>query len=231
MEDITKIYSRNLFFTTCVFIMGFVLPYIRENTISVSLWMILAVFLYGYVFKLLIDVVKNLNNKDASINELKFLFITLAVLCASGYFFVAITDAAQNSISGLRVIKAESEYDFNSFKGPIDYFIDIARTYLNSLYYSIVVMATIGDSTISVKGELPRVIIAFEVTTALTLTIFKIGKHYSKQSSHEAKATEDRIINEIKKVTNNYNHPATKSGFINIVESLKKSNYIKIDSE
>lgn len=222
MEDITKIYSKNLFFTACVFIMGFVLPYIRENTISLSLWMILAAFLYGYIFKLLIDVIKSLNKKDTSINELKFLFITLAILCASGYFFVAITDAGQNSISGLRVIKADSKYDFNSFKGPVDYFIDIARTYLNSLYYSIVVMATIGDSTISVKGELPRVIIAFEVTTALTLTIFKIGKYYSELSSNEAKATEDRIVNEIKKATNNYNYPATKSGFSKIVDFLKR---------
>lgn len=202
--------------------MGFVLPYIRGNAIFISLWMIMAVFLYGYVFKLLIDVINSVNKKNVSINDLKFLFITLAILCASGYFFVAITDAGQNSISGLRVIKADSEYDFNSFKGPVDYFIDIARTYLNSLYYSIVVMATIGDSTISVKGELPRVIIAFEVTTALTLTIFKIGTYYSEQSSNEAKATEYRIVNEIKKLTTNYPPSVTKCGFIKAVDFLKE---------
>lgn len=221
MEDINKVYSKNLFFTACVFIMGLSLPYIRGNGTFISLWIMMAVFLYVFALKLLIDVINSVNKKTASINELKFLFITLAVLCASCYFFVAITDAGQNSISGLRVIKADSEYDFNSFKGPVDYFIDIARTYLNSLYYSIVVMATIGDSTISAKGELPRLIIAFEVTTALTLTIFKIGTYYSEQSSNEARAIEHRIVNEIKKVTTNHPPSVTKCSFNKIVDFLK----------
>ena len=204
MEDLTRIYSKNLFFTACVFVMGLVIPYARGHSLAGALLVLLAIVLYGYIGKLLTDVIKQLSKSETSIKELKFLFVTLAVLCAGGYFFIGVIDAKEQMISGLREIKADNKYDLFSFDGFFSYFQDLTFTYLNSLYYSIVVMATLGDSKIVAEGGFTRIIVAFQVGTALSLTIFKIGEYYSERSSEEAKKTEGRILNEVQKINPNY---------------------------
>ena len=204
MEDLTRIYLKNLFFTACVFVLGLVIPYARGNSLAGALLILLAIVLYGYIGKLLIDVIKQLSKKKTSIKELKFLFITLAVMCAGGYFFIGVIDAKEQMISGLREIKADDKYDLFSFDGFFSYFQDLTFTYLNSLYYSVVVMATLGDSKIVVEGGFTRVIVAFEVGTALSLTIFKVGEYYSERSSAEAKETEGRILSEVQKINPSY---------------------------
>jgi len=204
MEDLTRIYSKNLFFTACVFFLGLVIPYARGNSLAGVLLILLAIGLYGYIGKLLIDVIKQLSKKETSIKELKFLFITLAVLCAGGYFFIGVIDAKEQMISGLREIKAGENYDLFSFDGFFSYFQDLTFTYLNSLYYSIVVMTTLGDSKIVAEGGFTRIIVGFEVGTALSLTIFKIGEYYSERSSAEAKEIEVRILSEVQKINPSY---------------------------
>ena len=204
MEDLTRIYSKNMFFTACVFTMGLVVPYARGNSLAVVLLILLAIVLYGYIGKLLVDVVKQVSQKETSIKELKYLFITLVVLCAGGYFFIGIIDAKEQMISGLREIKADDKYDFLSLDGFFGYFLDLTFTYLNSLYYSMVVMATLGDSKIVAEGGFTRIIVAFEVGIALSLTIFKIGEYYSERSSAEAKETESRTLSEVQKINPSY---------------------------
>lgn len=200
MEDLTKIYSKNLFFTACVFFMGLGIPYAKGNSIAGLLLIFLAIVLYIYIGKLLIDVINRLSHKESSIRELKFLFVTLAVLCAGGYFFIGVIDVKEQMISGLRVIKPDDSYELLSFNGFVRYFHDLTFTYLNSLYYSTVIMATLGDSKIIAEGVFTRMIVAFEVGVALSLTIFKIGEYYRELSVTEAKQTEQRIISEVKNV-------------------------------
>lgn len=204
MDDLVRIYAKNIFFTACVFVMGFVIPYARGNFMAQSLLMLLALVLYFYIFKLLIAVISRLGKTETSINDLKFLFITLAVLCAGAYFFIGVIDASEKMLSGLRAIKPDSEYDLYSLKGSFAYFQDLSFTYLNSLYYSIVVMVTLGDSKIVVEGGITRLIVAFEVATALSLTIFKIGEYYRELSSKEARETESRIVDEVQKINPSY---------------------------
>ncbi|MFJ5363481.1 hypothetical protein ACIPR9_00015 [Pectobacterium punjabense] len=200
MEGLSNIYTKNLIFTVCVFIMSIALPYSHQfNTIK-PLLLIIILVLYAYMGKLLVDIIKKLGQKQTSVKELKFLFITLAVLCAGVYFFIAMVDQKEMLISGLRVIKPHSYYNMYSISGFYDYFFDVFSTYLNSIYYSIMVMATLGDSKIAAESGVSRLIIAFEVGTTLTITIFKIGEYYSEHSSQEAKASEERIINHIKNI-------------------------------
>ena len=132
--------------------------------------------------------------------RLKFFFITLAVVSAGAYFFIAIIDSKEQMIAGLREVEAEQVYNFQSLNGLMAYARDLVSTYLNSLYYSIVVMATLGDSTITAHGGLTRVIVAFEVATALSLTVFKIGGYYGERATLEAKQSESRIIRELQNV-------------------------------
>lgn len=204
MEDLTRIYSRNLFFTASVFAMGLMIPYAKGNTLAVTLLILLAIILYCYIGKLLVEIIMQLSKRATSIKELKFLFITLAVLCAGGYFFIGVVDSAEKMISNLRHIKTKDCYNLLSIDGFLDYFLDLILTYLNSLYYSIVVMATLGDSKIIAEGIFTRIIIVFEVGTALSLTIFKIGEFFSERSSAETKKFERRILNEVQKINPSY---------------------------
>jgi hypothetical protein len=119
-------------------------------------------------------------------------------------FFIGVIDAKEQMISGLREIKAVDNYDLFSFDGFFSYFQDLTLTYLNSLYYSVVVMATLGDSKIVAEDGFSRIIIAFEVGAALSLTIFKIGEYYSERSSAEIMETERRILSEVQKINSSY---------------------------
>lgn len=200
MKDLSNIYTKNLIFTACVFIMSIILPYSNQFNIIKPLLLIMTLILYAYMGKLLVDIIKKLGQKQTSVRELKFLFITLAVLCAGAYFFIAIVDQEEMLISGLRVIKPHTHYNMHSIAGLYDYFFDVFSTYLNSFYYSIMIMATLGDSKIAAESGITRLIIAFEVGTSLSITIFKIGEYYSEHSSQEAKASEERIIHHIENI-------------------------------
>ncbi|MDX1750351.1 MAG: ion channel [Methylophaga sp.] len=204
MEDLNRIYLKNVFFTSCAFMMGLVLPYAKGNSLAMFLLIILAIILYRYIGNLLIDVIKRLSHQETSLKELKFFFITLVILCAGGYFFIGVLDAEEQMLSGLREIKLDAEYELYSVEGFFTYFNDLIFTYLNSLYYSIVVMATLGDSKIVVEGSFTRLIVAFEVVTALTLTIFKIGEYYSELSAVASNQAENRIVSEVKKINPKY---------------------------
>ena len=70
MEDLTRIYSKNLFFTACVFVMGLVIPYARGHSLAGGLLVLLAIVLYWYIGNLLIDVIKQLRKNETSIKEL-----------------------------------------------------------------------------------------------------------------------------------------------------------------
>ena len=190
----SEIYKKNLIFTFFVFVLGFSIPYIQGITILQVLATILGLMLYLWSGYILIQVIKEVSKKQTSIQELKFLYITLALTCAAMYFYYGVMDSKEETIYGIRAIKDFQSYQIYTFKGAFEYFKDLFDTYLNSIYYSVVVMGTLGDSVISVKGGLGRLIVGFEVATALSITVFKIGEHYSELSSREVKASEQKIL-------------------------------------
>lgn len=128
---------------------------------------------------------KVLENNNTTLEELKVLLFGLVALFAAFYFFISVIDIEEKAISGIRVIKAREEYDFNCYADMADYFLDIVKTYLNSLYYSIVVMVTLGDSSIIVKSHLVRFFVAAEVLSVLFITLFKVTSYYDGVSERK----------------------------------------------
>ncbi|NHN37203.1 two pore domain potassium channel family protein [Pseudomaricurvus alcaniphilus] len=204
MDELRRIYAKNLFFTGCVICIGFISPYTENTSLAAYLLVVLVLALYGYIGKLLMSIVSVLGKPKSSMHELKFLVITLATTCASGYFYIGIIDPGEKMISGLREIGPIEQYQIYTLDGCFTYFQDLIHTYLNSLYYSIVVMATLGDSNIVAEGGFTRIVVAFEVGTALTLTVFTLGEYYSGQSSLHSKAAENRIIEKIDELDPSY---------------------------
>ncbi|MCO7072095.1 hypothetical protein [Vibrio cholerae] len=220
MNQLNNIYKKNGIFTLMVFTMGFSIPYIQEKPFIQFLVMIAAFILYLWNGFILAQVIKAVSNKKSSIHELKFLYITLCLTCAAGYFYFGIIDSDEKVISGLRVMKDYNAYGLYTFEGAFDYFIDICHTYLNSIYYSVVVMGTLGDSVISVKGGFARFIVGFEVVTTLAITVFKIGEYFSDMSSREAKMSERIIVSEIQKLgmcsCNNRSYGVLKRSYVKL---------------
>ncbi|AXR06356.1 hypothetical protein [Salinimonas sediminis] len=79
--------------------------------------LLLLFLLLFYMIKLLVDVIRLVSRKETSIHELKFFFITLAVVSAGAYFFIAIIDSKEQMIAGLREVEAEQVYNFQSLNG------------------------------------------------------------------------------------------------------------------
>ncbi|EKO3833953.1 hypothetical protein NTH52_004972 [Vibrio harveyi] len=213
MKQLNDIYKKNGIFILFIFLLGFSIPYIKDKPFVQFLAMVFALGLYIWNAYILIQVIKAVSSKQSSIHELKFLYITLGITCAAGYFYYGVMDAKELTISGLRAVKDYSHYELYTFDGAFEYFKDLFDTYLNSIYYSIVVMGTLGDSLIIVKGGFARFIVGFEVATALSITVFKVGEYFSDASSKETKASEDRIISEINRIkTGEFNSHLT--GFL-----------------
>ncbi|WP_224553014.1 hypothetical protein [Pectobacterium versatile] len=196
MENVQKIYSKNLIFILFVFIISFLLPYAKSDIFS-GLLLSASLILYVYMFIILLNVIRRVNDPDISIKELKFLFITIAVFYSGCYFFLATVDKDEMVISGIREMELLVHYDFCSFNGFYNYAKDIFSTYLNCVYYSIMIMATLGDSNIEASGGIAKFLVASEVGVTLTITIFKIGEYYSLRASQETKEMEKNIIGKI----------------------------------
>ncbi|QQG30193.1 hypothetical protein JFY74_09315 [Pectobacterium carotovorum] len=196
MGNSQEIYSKNLFFILFIFIISLCIPYANNNLFKIFL-LLGTLSLYLYMFIILLNVTKRVSDPKISIKELKFLFITIAAFYSGCYFFLATVDQNEVMISGIREVNASLDYDFYSLSGFYDYAKDIFNTYLNCVYYSVMIMATLGDSNIEASGGIAKLLVASEVGLTLTITIFKVGEYYSLRSSQEAQEMEKNIISRI----------------------------------
>nr|WP_321239370.1 ion channel [uncultured Tolumonas sp.] len=197
MNELNKIYKQNLFLTLAIFFATIGLPFSKNWAILQPAIFIIYLCCYVFISYLMSSLVKKVLSKESSIQELRFLYLTLIIVCASGYFLFSIIDMKGTMISGLSEIHDITSYKLNSFNGLLSYFNDLVFTFINSIYYSIVVMATIGDSSVTLHNGFPRMLVAFEVAMTISLTVFKISSLYNKESSEDLLKLKNEIIKEI----------------------------------
>ncbi|MBE0464279.1 hypothetical protein [Halomonas colorata] len=200
MVGLNKTYSRVFLFTSGVLIFGLLIPYSKNEMWAFILLLFLSAILFVFVFVLVNAVEKLVKNKFSSVRELQFLFVILVFLYAGIYFLLGLADIDERLIRGLREIREYSNYKLYTVNGFFEYLHDVFLTYFNSLYYSIVIMSTLGDSGIVIKNTFVRLIVVSQVIATLSLTIFKIVEHYSNHSLVEARMSELKILNEIKNI-------------------------------
>lgn len=125
MKQLNDIYKKNGIFILFIFLLGFSIPYIKDKPFVQFLAMVFALGLYIWNAYILIQVIKAVSSKQSSIHELKFLYITLGITCAAGYFYYGVMDAKELTISGLRAVKDYSHYELYTFDGAFEYFKDL----------------------------------------------------------------------------------------------------------
>jgi|TARA_R110002110_G_scaffold60683_1_gene170642 hypothetical protein len=205
-------YGKVFLLTGGVFIIGLAAPYAKGIFWAIILLVLLALALIVNALYLINTAHKLLKFNFNSFQDIKFLFIIMAFLYSAVYFYISVFDAEGSLISGLRQIEYYSYYEFYSLDGFLEYFQDMLFTYLNSLYYSVVVMATLGDSGVVVEHTVVRMLVASQVLILFSLTIFKIVEFYSENSYLETNRLEKNILRNIKDIKLCYNLDAN-SGF------------------
>ncbi len=200
MDQVRAIYKKNFLIAAGSFVIVLFLPYATE--LARWLMMALALTLYVYLGYMMVKLAEECMRPATSLERLRFLYITIGLFFASGYFFLAAIDSGEEMIKNVRVF-CSTDCSYPGFDGFSERIQETTYTYLNALYYSIVVMTTLGDSKITVEGGLARPLVAAEVLMSIGMTVFKLAQYYNDMASKEARSTEDRLVREIRAAAKN----------------------------
>ena len=156
----------------------------------------LAIMAYVYTFYSIGRLISEYKNYPKTDNALVQLYLNMLFTFSSAYFFLAAIDIDENMISGLRAMNPHFSHNY-SLIGVVEYFNGLGFTFVNCVYYSLVVMATLGDSSVVLKNTLPRTIVMFQVGYTIWLTGYALASHFSNKSTEEIKKVEENLTSQI----------------------------------
>lgn len=215
--------------TLSIFVLAISLYFVKDNAWAVGCIIALGLLIYIDIFIKINVGVKKITDDKPTLKDLKFLLFSLITMYAAAYFFISIIDVDEELISGIRMIKLEGEYDFSSCNDWVEYISDIVKTYFNSLYYSVVVMVTLGDSSIIIKGYIVRFFVVAEVLSVLFVTLFKVTEYYdniSKNKHEDLKRVIKRLVDDEVSAKGSMVCDNTQGIISKIIRALNKKRYL-----
>lgn len=198
MEKIRKTFFLNFITLILALLLAAIIPLSRGYFWLQVTVILLFIFSYIMLTYFLIRLVKHCEADVSHLADLKFLLITILFVFATLYFLLASFDSSEKIIFGLRGYPKDKKIAIDGVLSFLDYMQDLFLTYFNSLYYSAVVMATLGDSGMGVKNIVPRIFVATQLIVTYSLIIFKLSEYFNDRSGIAAKESEDRIVNSIR---------------------------------
>ncbi len=193
MENIRKTFILNFVSLVVAILIVAVIPlskgYFWLQLILVALFVLSYISLAYFIAR----VVRHCENDISHLEDLKFLLITILFVFATIYFLLASFDKSQSMLSGFRGYPG-GEFAIDGVVPLLNYIQGLLLTYFNSLYYSVVVMATLGDSGMSVTNIVPRMFVAAQLTITYSLIVFKLSEYFNSRAELAAKESEDRIV-------------------------------------
>tara|TARA_R110001583_G_C5492736_1_gene394960 strand:- start:43 stop:681 length:639 start_codon:yes stop_codon:yes gene_type:complete len=108
-----------------------------------------------------------------------FLFYSLA------YTFAVVASPSGDFIQGFAIVLAEKETYVTADLCIV--YKNIVSVFIESLYYSISIMTTLGDGTIKPQGIF-KLVVASHVAFTFVITVFGIAEYFSNESSKEVKS-------------------------------------------
>ena len=160
----------------------------------------LATIIYMYTFYSIGRLIQDFKSYPKTDNALLLLYLNILLTFSSVYFFLAAIDTNESMIFGLRAMNPHFSENY-SLISVMEYMSGLSFTFINCVYYSLVTMATLGDSSIMLKNILPRIIVMFQVGYTLWLTGYALANHFSKKSTDELKEMERNLKSEISEIT------------------------------
>jgi hypothetical protein len=164
--------------------MGFPLLIIHSNS-----WGKLFAILLGLsgvivlVFGLILFLKKWEDRNKANYRLAPF-YIELFIFYSLAYTFASVASPDGGFISGLHpIIESGKTYKDASL---LAVYYQIPHLFLDSIYYCVMIMTTLGDGSIQPKNILKMVVIS-HVGFTFYITVFGVAEYFSNQSSKELK--------------------------------------------
>lgn len=203
MRDSTStphgIYIGSLLVIAATFVVALALPY-ASSELKLFIFVFAVLVLYPYLGIQIYRISQAVASLDTGLEELKRLYISTATSFGSAYFFLAMIDSNQLIVRGLRAECALGDVCATVPQGFYELFKNTADTLMNALAYSVLVMATIGDSKIAMVNGLGRIFVAAEVAISVGMTVFKLGQVFSDQTTKEIQVSERRIRRDLRRI-------------------------------
>ncbi|MCG9757130.1 potassium channel family protein, partial [Shewanella insulae] len=139
------------------------------------------------------------------------------------YTFASVASPSGGFISGLHpILETGKTYQDASL---LAVYYQIPYLFLDSIYYSVMVMTTLGDGSIQPNNIMKMVVIS-HVGFTFYITVFGVAEYFSSQSSKEFKSELDNLKHELLNVKQDKYAPLIKEENGEKVVSISKRFYI-----
>lgn len=147
------------------------------------------VIIYGLVLFL-----KQWEQRNKKSYTLAPYYINLMTFYTLAYTFAVVVSPDGNFLSGLHPIFNNDETYVTASLNSI--YHNILMLIIDALYYSIVIMTTLGDGSIQPRGILKLVLIS-HVGFTVYITVFGVAEYFANESSKELKSEVEKLKREL----------------------------------
>ena len=148
-----------------------------EGKLFIVLMSIITIFLIGFFIFMLAK--QKINTYDKLFQK----YIEIFIFYSLAYAFAVVVAPSGHFISGLhQICDCENYSEINLFYT----FGEIGRLLIDSMYFSIVTMTSLGDGSIQVKGIF-RIFVASQTAFTFFITVYGLAKILQTESSKEIK--------------------------------------------
>ena len=133
------------------------------------------------------ELIRSHDTRKDTVAGLRALYIDTILLFSVAYLIVYYLSPNGEFVKGLHVPCWDSGMCPNA--GSLDKIVDFFMAWLDSAYYSIVTMTTLGDGSVVVNGW-ARFLVASQVLFTFYVSVFSLAEAFSKES---AKVTEEIV--------------------------------------
>ena len=138
----------------------------------------------GVVSLSLVTFIKNYENRERGNQHLFSFYIDIFIFYSLAYTFAVVASPSGGFLSGLHDICNKcSSYQEAELT---DVLLELMPLFIDAMYYSVVNMTTLGDSSISPQNIMKLVVVS-QVGFTFFITVYGIAEYFSSETSKELK--------------------------------------------
>lgn len=146
-----------------------------------------------------------------------FLFYTLA------YTFAVVASPTGGFIGGLHNLLGDSKSYQDA--GFIEVYKNLPHLFMDCMYYSVVIMTTLGDGTITPKNIMKMVVVS-HLGFTFYITIYGVPEHFSNNSTKDLQSEVEKIRVELRSVKAVYQKDLSRP--LQVVRPLSRRLYVSV---
>ncbi len=147
----------------------------------------------GVVTLSLVFFIKNFETREKGNHHLFSFYIDIFIFYSLAYTFAVVASPSGGFLSGLHDICNNC----GSYQEAelADVILELVPLFIDSMYYSVVNMTTLGDSSIS-PHNIMKLIVVSQVGFTFFITVYGIAEYFSSETSNELKLLANEKISQ-----------------------------------